>query len=112
MKLNSPEFEGVIYGLEDLPYRKIAKLFKNAFEQCDYEFLEDKPAGAMVVSGTKELLLSDEDRVAIFDLVCDLMNDDGTGLILERVWKEDGTVRLTQYNFTRQGWESSELKTA
>lgn len=112
MKLDRPEFEGVIYGIEDLPYRKIAQLFKNAFEQCDYEFIEDKPGGAMILSGAKELLQSEEDRVALFDLVCDLLIDDAHGLILEREWSVDGTVKLTRHDFRRGGWESKEIEPA
>lgn len=109
MQLNRPEFEGVIYGIQELPYRKIAKLFANAFEQCEYEFIEDR-AGAMVVSGTKDLLLSEEDRVAMFDLVCDQLTRDARGLILSREWRNDGTVKLTRYVFTREGWEEQPME--
>jgi hypothetical protein len=111
MKLNRPEFEGVIYGIEDLPYRKIVQLFKNAFEQCEYEFIEDKPAGAMILSGAKDLLLSEEDRVAMFDLVCAMLTEDARGMILSREWSEDGAVRLTQYVFKRGAWEEKPLET-
>jgi hypothetical protein len=104
MQLLRPEFEGVIYGIPELPFRKIAKLFANAFEQCEYEFIEDK-AGAMMVSGTKDLLLSEADRTAMFDLVCDLLTDDAYGTILARTWENDGTVELTRYTFRRGGWE-------
>lgn len=109
MQLNRPEFEGVIYGIEELPYRKIAKLFANAFEQCEYEFIEDS-AGAMVLSGTKDLLLSEDDRTAMFDLVCDLLTKDAHGIILSREWHKDGTVKLTRYAFTRAGWQGQPLE--
>lgn len=109
MKLNRPEIEGVIYGIHDLPFRKVAKLLGNAFEQCEYEFIEDKP-GAMVLSGAREMLLSKEDRTALFDLVCDLLTEDAHGLLLSREWKADGGVVLIRYLFKKDGWEEKPLE--
>jgi hypothetical protein len=109
MKLNEFDYEGAIYGVPDQSFRKVANLLKNAFEEADFEFIGED-AGTVKLSGAKQMLHNEEDRTALFDLICDILTMDAGGRMLKKKFGPKGDLELVLIVFSKQGWEEMALE--
>ncbi|NJB68701.1 hypothetical protein GGQ74_002374 [Desulfobaculum xiamenense] len=101
-------YEGWVFGIGEWAFSKIHKLLENAFETVSYTY-QDK-TGAVFVSGPSAMFEDDmENMTSVFDLLADVIEENGHGTVLGRRWTSDGALELAAYDFGSKNWNRREL---
>lgn len=98
-------YEGWVYGIGEWSFSKVNKLLNNTFETVSYQHMDG--SGAIYVSGAAPMFEEDEEnRSSVFDLLAEVVDEDGKGIIIGKDWSPHGTLSLTAYDFTHKDWSS------
>lgn len=109
MDTHHMSYEGWISGINEWTYSKMHRLLENAFENVSYEYLE-AGAGAFKISGQSPMFEEDEEnRLAIFDLIAEVMDKEAKGLIVGKVWTREGQLILSCFEFSPKKWTCKEI---
>ncbi len=109
MQADSILYEGRLFEVTKWDFSKLSKYLRQAFGEVSFVSGEGK-TGTLLFAGPCPMFEQDQENLlATFDMLCDIFEDRGAGIVIAKKWGKAGTLDIEQYTLRYGGFEKASL---